>query len=363
MVSVRLEGITKKYLDRTVIDNLSIEVGDGEFACLLGPQGAGKTTVLRIIAGLEKPTSGRIYFGEEDVTDHGPGDRNVAMVFQTFALYPHKTVFQNLEFTLMKDKMSKEEREQRIDEIAKLLRMTHLLDKKPAYLSGGEKQRVSMGRALVRKPNLFLLDEPLTNLDAKLRLHMRSELKKIQKEVGQTAIFSTADDIEAITMSDKIAVVNEGRLQQYDEVYAVYDNPRNIFTGKFVGTPTINLVDCKLAQDGEKVFLDMKGQMYDISEIKNDLQGKEIGSDLTLGIRPADITVDKTKSSDRSLSAKVYEMILTGDIYELALDIGGNIFRALVPSTFKASIGDLFWVNFDDKRLHIFDKQTGNSVI
>jgi len=363
MVSVRLEGITKKYLDRTVIDNLSMEVGDGVFACLLGPQGAGKTTLLRIIAGLEKPTSGRVYFGEEDVTDYEPGDRNVAMVFQTFALYPQKTVFQNLEFTLMKDKMSKEERKQRIDETSKLLRMTHLLDKKPAFLSGGEKQRVSMGRALVRNPNLFLLDEPLTNLDAKLRLHMRSELKKIQKAVGQTAIFTTADDIEAITMSDKIAVVNEGRLQQYDEVYAVYDHPKNIFTGKFVGTPTINLVDCKLAQTGDKVFLDMKGQMYDISEIKNDLQGKEIGSDLTLGIRPSDITVDKTKSSDRSLPAKVYEMILTGDIYELALDIGGNIFRALVPSTFKASIGDPFWVNFDDKKLHIFDKQTGNSVV
>src|SRR5437899_2961993 len=256
MAEVRFENVTKIVGGKKFADNVSFDIRDREFVSILGEPGSGKSMVLRMIAGLERPDSGNIYIGDRNVNDLRPAERNVAMVFQSFALYPHKTAFENLAFPLYKRGMSEEEIEKRVKTIAELLRISHLLEKRPGLLSGGERQRVAIGRAIVRNPDALLMDEPLSNLDAKLRLHMRAELRKIQKGLGQTALFTTADELEALSIADRICIYRTGSIVQFDTPENVYDRPNSFYSAKIVGRPPMNFLDGIIQfKNGKKEFL------------------------------------------------------------------------------------------------------------
>src|SRR3989475_1838275 len=239
-----LKGLTKAYDGALAVDRLNLEVNDREFVVLLGPSGCGKTTTLRCVAGLEDVTEGEIYIGDRLVNRLDPKERNIAMVFQSYALYPHMTVYKNMAFPLENAKVAEREIIERVTRTARLLQVETLLHRKPAQLSGGQRQRVAVGRAIVREPQVFLMDEPLSNLDAKLRVHMRAELKRLQKDLGVTTIYVTHDQVEAMTMADRVALLSKGVLQQYDAPQTLYNRPTNQFAAGFVGSPPINLVDC-----------------------------------------------------------------------------------------------------------------------
>ncbi|MFX0196270.1 MAG: ABC transporter ATP-binding protein [Candidatus Hodarchaeota archaeon] len=257
MPRVLYEGVTKKFGNITAVDNLDLEIQDGEFMVLLGPSGCGKTTALRMVAGLEEPTDGEIYIADQSITGVDPSKRNIAMVFQSYALYPHMSTFGNIAFPLKMMGVTKEEREKRAREAAKLLNIEPLLNKRPSQLSGGEQQRVALARAIVREPVVFLLDEPLSNLDAKLRVRMRFELRKLLKEeLGITTIYVTHDQVEAMTMADRIAIMNQGKLQQVAKPTEIFDTPTNMFVAGFIGTPPMNIIEGNLIERNGLPFLD-----------------------------------------------------------------------------------------------------------
>src|ERR687885_33150 len=256
MSSLKIKNLTRKYGNVNALDNFSLEVNSGEFMVLLGPSGCGKTTVVRCIAGLAKPNTGQIYIGDELVNQLPPKDRDVAMVFQNYALYPHMNVYENIAFPLKMRKISKQEIKDKVRNIAQLLGIENFLNRKPKELSGGQMQRVALGRALVREPKIFLMDEPLSNLDAKLRTYMRTEIKKLQKKIGITTLYITHDQIEAMSMADKIAVMNGGLLQQVGTPQQVYNQPANTFVAGFIGSPSMNFLECRLVRDSSTIHLE-----------------------------------------------------------------------------------------------------------
>ncbi|RLE72424.1 MAG: sugar ABC transporter ATP-binding protein, partial [Thermoprotei archaeon] len=293
MVEVVLKHVTKKFGKVVAVDDLSLEVRDKEFVVLLGPSGCGKSTTLRLIAGLEKPDSGEIWIGDKLVNDVDPTRRNVAMVFQSYALYPHMTVYGNIEFPLKMAGVPKKERKKKVLETAEFLGISELLDRKPSQLSGGQQQRVALARALVREPQVFLMDEPLSNLDAKLRVKMRFELRKLQKKLGITTIYVTHDQVEAMTMADRIAVMNAGKLQQYGTPEEIFYKPSNIFVAGFVGSPPMNFVKGKVVSEEALVF--------DVGIFKlkiPNIYQKLAGSEYVLGFRPQHVVVSATPSED-----------------------------------------------------------------
>ncbi len=355
MARVVFENVTKTSGAKRFAENVSFEIRDGEFVSILGEPGSGKTMVLRMIAGLETPDTGKIYIGDRVVNDLSPAQRNVAMVFQTLALYPHKTVYQNLAFPLFKRNMSKEDIDKRVKEISQLLRISDLLEKRPALLSGGQRQRVAIGRAIVRNPNVLLMDEPLSNLDAKLRLHMRAELRKIQKDIGQTAIFTTADEIEALAIADRIGVYRDGSMVQYDTPEGIYDRPNSLYVAGIVGRPPMNFITGTVRfTDGRSEFRS-SNLTVDTSgfEFPRDLAGKET----ILGIRPNDIRVS-TQKINGGFEGEVYLRELIGSEAILDIKIGEQLLKASVPVSLRANIGDRLWVMFDQSRIHLFDKNT-----
>jgi len=363
MARVVLENVTKKLGKKTVVDNLSLEVNDGEFVCLLGPPGAGKTTTLRMIAGLESQTSGDIRIGDKVVNNLQPAQRNVSMVFQTFALYPQMTVYENLAFPLKKRRMPRPDIDRKVREVAEMLGILPLLEKKPALLSGGERQRVAIGRAIVRPSDVFLLDEPLSNLDAKLRILMRAELRKLQEQLKQTAIFSTPDELEALSMADRIGVINDGKLVQFDASETVYDRPKDLFVAKFVGSPPMNtLVGKYEAKDG-KSFISLSGFSLNVSELRERLGDQRFGSELVLGVRPSNIAVSKEKSGVNDVQAEVYASEPLGSETILDLKVGDDIVKAVVPPTFTSDMGETVWLAIDMNRIHIFDKQSEVTLV
>ena len=292
MTKVLLKDVKKSFGDVIAVNKLSLEARDKEFLVLLGPSGCGKTTALRCIAGLESPEEGEIYIGERLVNDLSPKDRNIAMVFQSYALYPHMTVFKNLSFPLENAKLSKGEIDQRVRQVSKLLKIQKLLNRKPRQLSGGQRQRVALGRAIVREPHAFLMDEPLSNLDAKLRVYMRTELKKLQKELGVTTIYVTHDQIEALTMGDRVAIMNDGVLQQFDPPSKVYSHPSNVFVAGFIGSPPTNFFDCKLIKEPANT-LDAGEFRYSIPEHTTKAMEGITSDSCVLGVRPQDILVHR----------------------------------------------------------------------
>jgi len=348
MARIRLENISKSFGPHLAVDKLDLDVADGEFFVLLGPTGAGKTTTLRMIAGLEKPTEGAIHINQVNVNDWGPAERDVALVLQQYSLYPRLTVRDNLAFPLRSRirKMSEADIDKRIDYASKTLRITHLLERKTDRLSGGEMQRVSIGRAIVREPQVFLMDEPLSALDAKLRESLRSELKDLQMRLGATFIFVTHDQVEAMTMGDRIAVLNKGRIVQVGTPREVYTNPRDTFVASFVGSPAINLLPGSLAGDVASV-----AQAFEMP-IK---RSAAVEGPVTFGIRPEDVEVAAGAPNE----ARIHDVENHGIEKIVTLRIGDNLMRAAVPARVDVKVEEAVRFSWNPDKVMLFDAKTG----
>jgi multiple sugar transport system ATP-binding protein len=353
MAEIELDKVTKKFGGHTALRELSLDVGNGEFFVLLGPTGAGKTTALRLIAGLEKPTVGSVRIGREDVSNWSAAERDVALVFQYYSLYPRYTVRQNLAFPLRSRvrHYSSSEIDARIARAAKTLRIEHLLERKTDKLSGGEMQRVAIGRAIVREPRAFLMDEPLSNLDAKLREALRAELKDLQMKLGATFLFVTHDQIEAMSMGDRIGVLNAGKLAQVGTPYEIYNSPRDTFVAAFVGSPAMNLVAGEI-NNGRVMALSGK---VDLSLC--DGTGRVNGA-VTVGIRAEDVIVGTGEAAD----AQVHHVENHGVEQILTLRVSDHLIKATVPATTRVSIEDVVKFSFAAGKAHFFDSTTGLSL-
>ena len=370
MASVSLKHIYKKYPGGvTAVSDFNLEIKDKEFLVLVGPSGCGKTTTLRMVAGLEEITEGELFIGDQLVNDVAPKDRKIAMVFQNYALYPHMTVFENMAFGLKLNKTPKEEIKRRVEEAARILDITHLLDRKPKALSGGQKQRVALGRAIVRNPKVFLLDEPLSNLDAKLRASMRTELTKLHQSVGTTFIYVTHDQVEAMTMATRIVVMKDGLIQQVDTPQNLYDYPVNIFVAGFIGTPQMNFINGKLEKKGEDVYFNFENLSIKLpAEKANNPDLKDyIGQEVVAGLRPEaihDEPIQLANNPDSQLEAYVDVTELMGAEIYLYLNVGEETrLIARVSSRSTSRAGDTIKVAFDMSRLHIFDKDTERCIV
>ncbi|MEZ0345760.1 MAG: ABC transporter ATP-binding protein [Infirmifilum sp.] len=363
MARVAAKDLVKRFGKVVAVDHVTFEARDGEFLVLLGPSGCGKTTTLRIIAGLETPDEGEIYIGEKLVNDLPPKDRDIAMVFQNYALYPHMKVYDNIAFPLRVRKVPREEIDQRVKEVAKLLRIEQLLDRYPRQLSGGQQQRVALGRALVRKPQVFLMDEPLSNLDAKLRVYMRAELKRLQRELGITTIYVTHDQAEALTMADKVAVMNEGRIMQLAEPSELYYRPANTFVAGFIGAPAMNFIDASLNRSDGGFIIDTGVFKIPLpGDFTRILEEKGSPSEVIFGIRPEHIEVSREPLPD-GFEVEVFVTEPLGSETIIDFRHGDSLVKAKYPGYFDARHGEKIWVRFKINEAHIFDKKTGNTII
>ena len=370
MASLSLRHIYKKYPGGvTAVSDFNLEIKDKEFIVFVGPSGCGKSTTLRMIAGLEEITEGELFIGDQLVNDVAPKDRQIAMVFQNYALYPHMSVFDNMAFGLKLNKTPKEEIKRRVEEAARILEISHLLDRKPKALSGGQKQRVALGRAIVRKPKVFLLDEPLSNLDAKLRASMRTELTKLHKRVETTFIYVTHDQVEAMTMASRIVVMKDGLIQQVDTPQNLYDNPCNVFVAGFIGTPQMNFINGTLSQKGEDVFFHFDGNTIKLPAEKNadNVLKDYIGKEVIAGIRPEcihDAPMQLAALPDSTIEVDVDVVELMGAEIYLHIKSGEEtnmIARVSARSTSRA--GDKIKVALDVSRIHLFDKDTERYIV
>ncbi len=376
MASLSLKHIYKRYPGGvTAVSDFNLEIKDKEFIIFVGPSGCGKSTTLRMIAGLEEITEGELFIGDTLVNDIAPKDRDIAMVFQNYALYPHMSVFDNMAFGLKLRKVPKEEIKRRVEEAARILDISHLLERKPKALSGGQKQRVALGRAIVRDPKVFLLDEPLSNLDAKLRASMRTELTKIHKKVGTTFIYVTHDQVEAMTMATRIVVMKDGLIQQVDTPQNLYDKPCNLFVAGFIGTPQMNFITAKLEKKGTDLYVTFGTNSLKVPADKANAPAlKEyIDRDVVIGIRPESIhdepavvsampdsTMDTTVDVTELMGAEIY-LYLGFDGQEDATN-GKNII-ARVSARSSSRAGDTIKVAIDTSRMHIFDKDTEKCIV
>ncbi|MCC7118799.1 MAG: sn-glycerol-3-phosphate ABC transporter ATP-binding protein UgpC [Anaerolineales bacterium] len=365
MASVTYHHIQKKFGDLTIIKDLNIEVQDKEFLVLVGPSGCGKTTALRLLAGLEEITGGEITIGDRVVNDVAPKDRDIAMVFQSYALYPHLSVFDNMAFGLKLRKTPKEEIKRRVNEAAEILGIVELLDRKPRQLSGGQRQRVAVGRAIVREPKVFLFDEPLSNLDAKLRVQMRAEISKLHQRLKTTFIYVTHDQTEAMTMATRIAVINKGDLQQLDTPQNLYDHPNNLFVAGFIGSPAMNFFPAKIVKTGDKFIVDTGDFQVQIPASRVGAYKDSVGKDVVLGLRPENIHDPEfapQNISAQSVVAKVDVTELMGNETLLYLVSGKNSFVARVDPRSKLRVGNSPQMVFDMDNFHIFDAVTEKAI-
>ncbi len=382
MASISLRHIYKKYPGGvTAVSDFNLEVKDKEFLVLVGPSGCGKSTTLRMIAGLEEISEGELFIGDRLVNDVAPKDRKIAMVFQNYALYPHMTVFENMAFGLKLNKTPKEEIKRRVEDAARVLDITHLLDRKPKALSGGQKQRVALGRAIVRNPAVFLLDEPLSNLDAKLRAAMRTELTKLHQRVQTTFVYVTHDQVEAMTMATRIVVMKDGLIQQVDTPQNLYDLPCNKFVAGFIGTPQMNFIDGRLKKVGEDVYFEFdrittQGTKMNAEPVAVKLPAEKannpaladyIGKEVIAGIRPECIHDDPANISmfaDAVVDTDVDVTELMGSEIYLYLKVGEEAkMTARVSSRSTSRAGDKIQVAFDVTRIHIFDRDTERCIV
>jgi multiple sugar transport system ATP-binding protein len=348
-VPVTFDNIAKSFGPVRVLEELSLEVQPGEFLVLLGASGSGKTTALRILAGLETASSGRILIGEREVTDVLPKYRDVSMVFQSYALYPHKTVAENIGFPLKVRKVPKDQQEAAIRDAAAQVQIDQLLDRYPRQLSGGQRQRVALARAMVRRPSVFLMDEPLSNLDAKLRGHMRAELKHMQSTLGTTTIYVTHDQIEAMTLAHRVAILEKGVLQQLDTPAKIYNDPANLFVAQFIGSPPMNVVHGAL----EGSVFQTRGGRVDVS-----VAGR--ADKAILGARPEDCSV--TPPGQGHLGAEIYTVELIGDHTLVTVKAGEDLLTVKAPKDFAGNTGDSIGISFSKDRLFVFDNATGARV-
>lgn len=353
MAEVQVKDLTKKFGNTTAIDNITLNFKDKQLSVLVGPSGCGKTTLLRILAGLEEPTKGEVFVGGKEVSCVPAWDRNTAMVFQSYALYPHMTVFKNMAFPLEARRMPRSEIKKQVEQTAEILGLEKLLNRHPRELSGGQMQRVAIGRAIVRKPDVFLMDEPLSNLDAKLRVNMRAELKRLQRTLGVTTIYVTHDQAEAMTLADELIVMNNGHVLQVGDPEAVYCQPNDIFVAGFIGSPAMNFTPCQLNSDHTHLIAPsfvyevpphLRGRMQNISQDKK----------LILGVRPEDISVDLYKSPN-SVEVSVYISEALGKETLLTLKCGDDLVKASVPANLRLDMGTTVWMNFAPEGIRIFD--------
>jgi len=354
MSEIVIEGLTKKYGKNVVLDDVSLKISAKEYFVLLGPSGSGKSTLLRLIAGLEEITSGSIYIGARKVNDLLPKERNVAMVFQNYALYPHMNVFENIALPLKVRGMRKVDTDRKVREVAETLHIHGLLEKKPKQISGGEQQRVALARALVRDPTVFLLDEPLSNLDAKLRVEARAFLKRLQKEVGITTIFVTHDQAEATTIATRIAVLNKGRITQVDDPYMLYSRPNDVFTAGFVGSPSMNLIRGVARKGGS-------GWEFHSEDLDVGLESPGLVSEteVTLGVRPEELEVSKDGSG---LGGSVSNVELLGSISYVTVSVGKTSLIIQLPGKPDLEIGDHATVRFSPESVLLFDAKSGMRI-
>ena len=397
MAEIAIRGATKTYDGGVLaVDAIDLDAADGELLVLVGPSGCGKSTLLRMVAGLEEITSGTVHIGGRDVTELAPKDRDVAMVFQSYALYPHMTVRKNIGYPLRLAKVAKPELERRVTEVARLLQLDEVLDRRPSQLSGGQRQRVAMGRALVREPQAFLMDEPLSNLDAKLRVQMRAEIARLQRELAVTTIYVTHDQIEAMTMGDRVAVLRDGMLQQVDEPERLYAHPRNLFVAAFIGSPSMNLVEGRLELDGDAPSVLLGDQRLGLPAsvlAERPALKDHAGQDLVVGMRPEHLTDPDPGNGAEHLTARVELREALGS--ELLLHLRTNISPAVTEATkvvaadvdeeavaelhrqasageamivarfdprSNARVGDTVEVAVDTERLHFFDPESGDAI-
>ena len=369
MAKVTLKNVCKTYDDNVeAVNNFNLEVGDTEFIIFVGPSGCGKSTTLRMIAGLEEISSGELFIGDKLSNNVPPKDRDIAMVFQNYALYPHMSVFDNMAFGLKLRKISKEEIKRRVNEAAEILGISHLLDRKPKALSGGQRQRVALGRAIVRNPKVFLLDEPLSNLDAKLRTQMRTEISKLHQRLKTTFIYVTHDQTEAMTMGDRIVVMKDGNIQQIDTPQNLYEKPCNDFVAGFIGTPPMNFIDTTLIKEKNKFILtfeDVKIELPDEKNVNNILENY-LNQPVTMGIRPEALYTDESRPANKCLGKFKAEVELTelmGAETYLYLTVNKNSIIARVKSDTTTKSGDSLDVYIDVSKIHIFDKNYGKTII
>ncbi len=361
MAEVILDDVVKTYGEVVAVDHVSLTVQDGEFVALVGPSGCGKTTTLNLVAGLIELTAGDIYIGDRLITDLDPKDRDIAMVFQNYALYPNKTVYKNLAFPLQMRRTPKAAIDARIRETASLLSIEPLLDRRPRELSGGQQQRVALGRALVRQPKAFLMDEPLSNLDAKLRVQMRAELKRFHQDLKATVIYVTHDQMEAVTMADRIAVMNGGVLQQYDTPDEIYNRPVNIFVAGFVGSPAMNLLAGHVVtKEGALAFHSVDGWTYRFSAANGQRASASKG-DVVVGIRHNHVTLHRA-AQPGAVEGRVYTVEPTGDITYVHVRLGKQLLVASADPDFRATYDDPIWLDFHQERMHLFDAETQQAL-
>jgi multiple sugar transport system ATP-binding protein len=358
MAGVRFNKVFKKFGDFTALNNLDITVEDKEFLVLVGPSGCGKTTALRCLAGLEDVSEGDIFIGENRVNDTPPKDRDIAMVFQSYALYPHMTVFDNMAFGLKLRGVKKDEINRRVNEAAEILGLEQLLKRRPRELSGGQRQRVAVGRAIVREPKVFLFDEPLSNLDAKLRVQTRAQISKLHQSLQTTFIYVTHDQTEAMTMATRIAVMNKGILQQLDTPQSLYDHPANLFVAGFIGSPAMNFFDGKMRKAGKDTFVELSGLSLKIPASLNEKFASYDGKSVIFGIRPEDIHNPEyapTNINASTVEATVDVIELMGNEIILYLVSGTHNYVARVDPRTRFAIGDKVNLVFNMDNMHIFD--------
>ena len=364
MASITFENVVKSYGDVNIIKGLDLEIQDKEFMVLVGPSGCGKSTTLRMIAGLEEISDGKLFIGDRVVNNVHPKDRDVAMVFQSYALYPHMSVFENIAFGLRLRKMDKNEIDRLVNEAADTLGLTHLLDRKPKALSGGQRQRVALGRAIVRKPSVFLFDEPLSNLDAELRVHMRAEIANLQKRLGITSVYVTHDQVEAMTMGDRIAVLHDGNLRQVGTPLDLYDTPQNVFVAQFIGTPNMNILKMKVSDDGSELsHPDITIKTPDrwkagVNERK--------GGEVIVGIRPEHITDTDdhgwTNTGRIKAKAEIVETLGHEVVVHSRMDNEEKPVVAKIDVHRVPQIGQELVLEFNADKIHVFDAETAERL-
>jgi multiple sugar transport system ATP-binding protein len=365
---VTLKNIWKRYPGGVeAVKNFNLDIEDKEFVVFVGPSGCGKTTTLRMIAGLEDITEGDLYIGDRRVNDVAPKDRDIAMVFQNYALYPHMTVYQNMAFGLKLRKVPKHEIDQRVREAAKILDIAHLLDRKPKALSGGQRQRVALGRAIVREPQVFLMDEPLSNLDAKLRVQMRAEIRKLHQRIQTTVIYVTHDQTEAMTMGDRIVVMRDGVIQQADTPQEVYNHPKNMFVAGFIGSPAMNFLRGELVEDGGAIYFRAPEVSIKLPEGRYPSlrSAGVVGKEVVLGVRPEDLHNDEmmlTTYPDATLRVNVEVVEHMGSELYLHAAVGGQVVVARVNARYDYRPGASLQLALDMNKVHIFNAETEEAV-
>jgi multiple sugar transport system ATP-binding protein len=365
MANLEIENITKRYGSTVAVNGVSLKVTSGTFTVILGPSGSGKTTLLRCVAGFEKPDSGSISIDGTPVTDLPPRERDLAMVFQSYALFPLMTIHDNIGFPLKVRNVPKAEIDARVKQVADLLVIKHLLDKKPPQLSGGEQQRAALGRAIVRQPNALLMDEPLTSLDAPLRAQMRTELKRIRRETQMTAIYVTHDQAEAMGLSDMIAIMSEGKLMQYGKPLDVYSRPQNSFVAGFVGNPPTNVLNAKFSVDGNGGVVKISGASIRIEDAAATVLRERVGdgAEVLVGVRPEDVEEFTSKRSESDLEIVVESIEPLGSSIVISSLVDDKVFRLVLAPDKAVGPGHHLWLEWEPNKMHFFEKKSGELLL